>query len=207
MADLRETRLSLHVVAELLLAGPQYAAHGDIRLRATAGGFGTVTGDDFRVVGSRLACGPTTYALDGRTVADVAAEAGIVPRALDDVYSGGCGLGADHALQVDADHAAEIAEAFSRGHEALTSFVGDREDVELVLWPEHFDLGISVDEVNYGVSPGDSFLEVPYAYVGPWTPSEFTGSFWNAPFGSARPVSEIDDLVAYFAQGATLTAR
>jgi hypothetical protein len=207
MADLRETRLSLHVAAELLLAGPQYGAHGDIRLRATAGGFGTVVGEDVRVEGTRLVRGTTSYSLDGRTVDDVAAEAGIAHRNLDDVYSGGCGLGPDHLLQVNPDCAAEIAEAFRRGNDALVEHAAGREGVDLVLWPEHFDIGITVDEVNYGVSPGDAFLEVPYAYVGPWTPSEFTGSFWNAPFGSARPLSELDDLVAYFAQGAALTAR
>ena len=37
-----------------------------------------------------------------------------------------------------------------------------------VLWPEHFDLAIDVDEVNYGVSPGDGYHGAPYAYVGPW---------------------------------------
>jgi hypothetical protein len=55
-----------------------------------------------------------------------------------------------------------------------------------VLWPEHFDLGLTLDEVNYGISPGDGFLGEPYAYAGPWKPRQ--GAFWNAPFGAARPV-------------------
>jgi hypothetical protein len=50
-----------------------------------------------------------------------------------------------------------------------------------VLWPEHFDIGISVDEVNYGVSPGDVHIPEPYAYVGPWHPR--VGTFWNTGFG------------------------
>ena len=45
--------------------------------------------------------------------------------------------------------------------------------------------GIGVDEVNYGMSPGDGFHAAPYAYVGPWTPRE--GAFWNVPFGALRP--------------------
>ena len=79
-------------------------------------------------------------------------------------------------------------------------------DVERVLWPEHFDLGLSLDEVNYGVSAGDTFLEVPYAYVGPWTPGAVSGAFWNAPFGAARPLTDLPDLAAFFAEGRALTA-
>jgi hypothetical protein len=71
-----------------------------------------------------------------------------------------------------------------------------------VLWPEHFDLGVTVAEVNYGVSPGDSFLEVPYAYVGPWSLDDVQGDFWNAPFGAARPVAGLADLGGFFAEGA-----
>ena len=36
------TRRSLHAVAESVLAGPQYRAHGTIRLTVTPGGFGQV---------------------------------------------------------------------------------------------------------------------------------------------------------------------
>jgi hypothetical protein len=61
--------------------------------------------------------------------------------------------------------------------------------------------------VNYGVSPGDAQLAVPYAYVGPWAPADFAGSFWNTSFGAAHPLSEIDDLGAFFAEGRTRTHR
>jgi hypothetical protein len=76
-----------------------------------------------------------------------------------------------------------------------------------VLWPEHFDIGISVDEVNYGVSPGDVHMDEPYAYVGPWSPRE--GSFWNTPFGAARPLTELPDadaLAGFLRDGATRAA-
>src|SRR5262245_10194304 len=102
MDALRATRLSLHCVAELLIAGPQYAAHGTIKLRVTSGGFGSWTGPEVRVQGAMLRVGSASYALNGRTVADVAAEAGIVPRALSDVFHDGVGLTADHVLSVDA---------------------------------------------------------------------------------------------------------
>jgi hypothetical protein len=39
---LTATRLSLHAVAEQLLAGPQHRAKGTIRLRVTPGGFACI---------------------------------------------------------------------------------------------------------------------------------------------------------------------
>jgi len=122
---------------------------------------------------------------------------------LDDVYSDGAGLDENHVLTVDARAASEIVDAFNRGDAALAVFAPAE---TRVLWPEHFDLGITRDEANYGVSPGDGFLEVPYAYVGPWSREGLNDPFWNAPFGAARPVAEIDDLVAYFAEGEALAA-
>jgi hypothetical protein len=69
-----------------------------------------------------------------------------------------------------------------------------------VLWPEHFDVAITLDEVNYGASPGDGYLGEPYAYVGPFEPRE--GEFWNAPFGAARPLRELDgEITAFFRAG------
>ena len=75
-----------------------------------------------------------------------------------------------------------------------------------VLWPEHFDVAVSVAEVNYGVSAGDGYHPTPYAYVGPWKPR--TGSFWNAPFGAAYPLHPdhncadlVTDIVEFFEQG------
>ena len=99
-------------------------------------------------------------------MAEVAADAGLTARSLDDVYSGGSGLTEDYTLTVDGACAAELTEAFRVGDEALAEFAPD---AQRVLWPEHFDLGITLDRVNYGVSPGDADIGVPYAYVGPWT--------------------------------------
>ena len=140
-----------------------------------------------------------TVPLDGRTVADAAAAVGLTPCSLDDVYRDTSGIGPDDVLGVSESAADEIAAAFERGLAGLSSF---RPDVPAVLWPEHFDLGITVDEVNYGVSPGDDHFDVPYAYVGPW--SVPTGPFWNVPFGAARPLAELPDLAAWFAEGAAL---
>lgn len=202
MTEPAATRISLHAVAELLLAGPQYQASGTIRLRTVPGGFGCVAAPHTRVEGTHLVTPRASVPLDGLAVAEVAAAAGLVPRPLLEVYAGGSGLAADHRLTVSEAGAQEAAEAFGRGEEALASFAPDR---QRVLWPEHFDLALTLDEVNYGVSPGDAHLPVPYAYVGPWEPAAFRGAFWNAPFGAARPLADIPDLRAFYAEGRALT--
>ena len=204
MSDLETTRLSLHAVAEMVLSGPQYDACGTIKLRVSPGGFATIATPDVRVEGTTVVAVGRSVPLDGRTVADLAAEAGLSPRPLGDVYSDGCGLSPDHPLAVDAACAAEIAEGFRRGDEALAEL---EPDAERVLWPEHFDIGITVGEVNYGVSPGDSAIPEPYAYVGPWSPADLTGPFWNVSFGAARPLRDVEDLAGFFAEGRALTSR
>lgn len=199
MSDLISTRRSLHGVAELLLAGPQHAASGTIRLTSTPGGFATIAAPEVRIEGGAIVHGDRSVELNGRTVAEVAAAVDLTVCSLTDLYADGSGVQAGDRLTVDPAAAAEIAAAFQRGQAALHAF---RPDIAAVLWPEHFDLGISVDEVNYGVSPGDDHITVPYAYVGPWSPR--SGPFWNMPFGAAHPLSELPDLAAWFAEGAEL---
>ena len=203
MTELETTRLSLHAVAELVLAGPQYEKSGTIKLQPTPGGFGTIRAPRACVEGTALVVEDRTVPLDGRTVAELATDAGLDTRPLDHLYSGGCGLTAEHRLSVAAACAAEIAEGFRRGDEALAEL---EPDAERVLWPEHFDVGISVGEVNYGVSPGDSTIPEPYAYVGPWSPADFAGRFWNVSFGAARPLRDVADLYGFFAEGRALTS-
>ena len=193
------TRLALHGVAELVLAGPQYAATRNIRLRVTAGGFGTVTTPDLRVERLELVT-PTTRLPLGGTFAGLARAAGVDARPLRDVYAGGPDLDVDDRITVDPDAVQVVLDAFAQGHGALSAFAPE---LEPVLWPEHFDLAITVAEVNYGVSPGDDETPEPYAYVGPWTPRR--GSFWNAPFGASRPLGELEGVgavVDFFDEGA-----
>lgn len=195
---LTETRLSLHGVAESVIAGPQHRAHGTIRLRVTPGGFGGVK-VPLRVAGTELVW-------DGRapltgTLGELAAAAGVDLGAPAGIYHDSPNLGADHVLAVDPAAAALLADAFARGDAGLRAFAPSETPV---LWPEHFDLAISVDVVNYGISPGDAAHPRPYAYVGPWTPPA-QGGFWNAPFGSLRQLDDLPDaaaVAAYFAQGA-----
>ena len=191
------TRRSLHAVGELVLAGPQHAATGEISLRSVPGGFATTHTPDLRVVGTEVVGEAATVAINGHTPATLAAALGVVATGMADLYPDGSGFALDDPLDVDEEAAAEVAAAFATGDAALRALAPDETPI---LWPEHFDIGISVDEVNYGVSGGDSYVAVPYAYVGPWSPPP-QDDYWNAPFGRALPVSEIDDLLDFFTQG------
>jgi hypothetical protein len=210
---LAATRRSWHAVAELVLAGPQDRASHSIKLRVVPGGFATTKDPALRVERGFLVLGDDRLPLDGTTAAALGAATGAPAGAPADRYKDGSGVAPDEVLTIDDVAVAMLAGAFGLGDAALRAFQrrlrSERGEHSApaatpVLWPEHFDVGITVDEVNYGVSPGDDFLGVPYAYVGPWQPR--TGPFWNAPFGSARPVADfstVDALVAYFREGAS----
>jgi hypothetical protein len=195
---LSSTRRALHAVAELLIAGPQYAATGDIRLAARPGGFGGVTDRSAAVSGTDLVTPTGRFPLRG-TLIELADMAGITPRPLRDIYQGGPEFTVDEPLSVDPSDADVLLRAFTDGDAALRMLAPAQEPV---LWPEHFDIGISLGEINFGVSPGDTSIDLPYAYVGPWNvPS---GPFWNQPFGAARPMSEFatpEDIVRFFDEG------
>ena len=183
------TRRALHAVAEQVLAGPQYRAEGTIRLRITPGGFGQVKGP-LRVDGAELVGPGGRVPLRGG-IAELAAAVGVEPGVPEGLYSDHAELGPADSIEVDPAAAAELADGLARGDRALRALAPDAQPV---LWPEHFDLGIQLDEVNYGISAGDAGHPRPYAYVGPWTPR--TGPFWNAPFGALRAADELPDVEA-----------
>lgn len=193
------TRRALHGIAELLLAGPQHRAEGTIRLRITPGGFGTVAGRELRVEGEHLVAGDTRVPLAGRSYAELAAELGVEVGAPSGLYGDGSGVEPGDPIILNPATARTIAEAFALGDAALRQLAPDAVPV---LWPEHFDVGITLSEVNYGVSPGDGYLAEPYAYVGPHQPRR--GAFWNAPFGATRPIAALADVpgaLGFFREG------
>ena len=197
---LDNTRRALHGVAELVLAGPQHAETGEISLRAVPGGFGTTHTPDVKVVGTDVVSPDATVGINGQTPASLAAALGIEARTLSALYTDGPGVALDELLEVDAEAAAAVADAFAVGDAALRALAPDETPI---LWPEHFDIGITVGEVNYGVSAGDGYLAVPYAYVGPWSAPP-QDDFWNAPFGRALPIDQIGDadaVLAFFTAG------
>lgn len=201
--DLTQTRTALHGVAELLLAGPQYAESGTIRLRVVPGGIATVAAPELRLEGAELVSASGRHPLSGR-YADVATAAGVTPRELGDVYQDRAEVGPGDRIELDPAALTTLLDALAVGDAALRAFAPDETPV---LWPEHLDVAISQGEVNYGVSPGDGAVPEPYAYVGPWTPRE--GDFWNQPFGAARPLSDLggaDAVADFFREGARLAA-
>jgi hypothetical protein len=198
------TRRTWHAVAELVLAGPQYRRSQTIRLRIVPGGFATVADPALRVIGEDLVYATGSVPIAGHTGRDLATAAGVDVGAPEGLYHDGTGVDPDEVLSLDPAGAKLLADALAAGDAALRAFAPE---LTPVLWPEHFDLGISVDadRVNYGISPGDASSDEPYAYVGPWEPSQ--GGFWNQPFGAARPLSQLSDvdaLVGFFAEGQRL---
>ena len=200
--ELAATRRSLHGVAELVLAGPQYRATGRLRLGVVAGGFATTTlSPRLLVDGSRVAgADGVTAAIGGRSPRAIAAELGVAAGRPEGLYEGGSEVDPDETLAVDPGEAGVIMGALALGHDALTAFAADEAPV---LWPEHFDVAIRVHDVNFGVSPGDGFIAEPYAYIGVAAPHD-GDRFWNAPFGAAVPLREFPGapgVTAFFTAG------
>ena len=214
------TITSLHVLAEHVLGAGLYAATGHIGLQVAPGGFGTPSSADGDLGGRwvvadgglavRRPDGTTERQAEITTVAAAAAFFGVTPGMPASVYTPATPLDLDAVLDVDRAVAAQVGAWFSLGDAALERLAANHPDEDAgrrTLWPEHFDLGLSMAEVNYGVSPGDELHAEPYLYVGPWTPRE--GSFWNEPFGAGVPASQIatvDDALAFFEAGRSQAA-
>jgi len=203
---LRAARQALHVAGEWLLAGPQFERAGTIRLKVVSGGIATKDGLVIMTpseVISRLGAHEVRAPFRA-SVRMIGAELGIAPSVPPDLYPDHAELGPDDPIGFQEADAAELMRWLELGESALRLATPDEDPV---LWPEHFDVAIAEAEVNFGVSLGDSFHELPYAYVGPWVPR--SGTFWNAPFGAVRAATEIADaeaLGAFFSEGARLAA-
>jgi len=215
-----ETRRALHAVAEHVLAAALHDATGRIGLRATPGGFGTpsfpVDGTErqVRVDGTDIVVshGASERRAPLRTLRQAAAIVGIEPGAPESVYKPKTPLEPDAPLAIDPSAAAAIHDWFELSAEALERFSRAHEPLRPTtaqLWPEHFDLAITMGEVNYGGSPGDDQHESRYAYVGPWRLDGLGDEFWNEPFGASRNHIDLgsgDDLLAFFETGYDLTS-
>lgn len=219
------TRDALHAVVEHVVAPVRHAHDGHIGLRVLPGGaIGTPafpTPDGPTVIRLVLTAGepgsvdgaPVEIVVDvsGRerraavtTVAAAADLLGFEPGAPTAVYTPTTALVPDRALVLDPAAAGYLFDFFGAADAALRALAGqivDEDPTEIQLWPEHFDLGFSASEVNYGASPGDENHRVPYLYVGPWSPP--AGAFWNEAFGASRPVTEMGgaEFVAFLREG------
>jgi hypothetical protein len=193
---LEDTRHSLHAVAELVLAGPQHRRTGEIALIVEKAGFRTSTEPRLAVDGTDLVAGELRIPISGSTPAQLAAAAGVDAGAPENLYKDGSGAEPGEILHLDPAETRQLQDAWAAGEEALRRLGAGQP----ILWPEHFDVGVLADGVDYGVSPGDGYLGEPYAYVNPGPhPAD---EFWNAPFGAARPVRELggaEGVLAFFA--------
>lgn len=190
------TRHQLQGIAESFVAGPQYRATGTIRLAVRQDGFSATT-LAIAVHGTTLTWPGGSTALAG-PVSAVAQASGLDIGPPAGVYESVAALSPDTILHLDADAADAIYRSLYAGGFAINAVLPEGHPV---LWPEHFDVAATADEVNYGVSAGDEFHELPYAYVGPWdfATSPRTGPLWNAPFGAVHSLdvtADIDTLAA-----------
>ena len=191
------TRGALHQVAEHVLAAGQYAATGSIRLRAVPGGFGTTRplpgGRMLEVVGVHLVVRDGTHAQEYplTTLREVAERAEVALGLPASVYPPATALTPDAPLAVDEDDARLLADWYALADAALR---GLEAGAEPVIWPEHFDIGITLAAVNYGASPGDAELPEPYLYVGPHAGRPSGDEFWNASFGAARGIAHVQSV-------------
>ena len=208
---------ALHALAEHVLGAGLYAATGKIGLRAASGGFATPDHADDALGGRWVVAGAELHraSADGTsrsapitTLRAAGAFYGIECGMPPTVYTPATPLDLDSPLLVDATTAASIGAWLALGQDALSRLGAAHPDdgpSPIQLWPEHFDLGSTLGEINFGFSPGDEGIPQPYAYIGPWTPKE--GPFWNQPFGAARTAAElatVDEVLSFFEEGRSL---
>jgi hypothetical protein len=145
------------------------------------------------------------------TLGELADRRGVRFGLPDPPYRPASGCDAASVAVVDPQALEVLLRAWRDGDAALRGFLAghgpvadDQRDLEPVVWPEHLDVAVTVDAVNYGVSPGDAYLGRPYAYVGPHEPRD--GPFWTAPFGAVEPLDRLPDPAAiqrFFERGRT----
>ena len=196
------TRRQLHGIAESFIAGPQYRATGTIRLAVRLDGFSATT--------LAIAVHGTTLVWPGGSAELAGPVSGLVQASGLDVgppfgvYDSVAALDLDAVLNLDADAADAIYRSLYAGGFAINAVL---QEGHPVLWPEHLDVAAAAGEVNYGVSAGDDFHALPYAYVGPWdfAAAPRTGPLWNAPFGAVYSLdltadvdALADDVTAFF---------
>jgi hypothetical protein len=216
------TRDALHALACYVISPARKARTGRIGLRPTGEGFATPRFDDgSRIVvrGDQLAVEPG----DAIVITTLRAAAPFLHVELNPDPGVGSDLPPfepDTPLDVDTTASLALGQVYGLGQSVLDRFrgrltQGSATISEAQLWPEHFDLAVVVElaggrGVNVGFSPGDSFLDEPYTYVGPHDMTGLEGDYWNAGFGAYLPYSAMDDdtradsALAFIEKGFTL---
>ena len=194
-ARLAATRAGCHRVAEQMPAAALYRATGHTGLVRSPGGFRAPSfGTDARF----LAVDGTELVVSGAagtkrtpviTVPAAALFAGVTPGAPVGVSGPAAPPGLDAPL-IAPGAARLLAEWYGLGAQVLSRFAaeipGDK-PAGPVLWPAHFDAGLTAAAISHGASPGDDRIADPYLYAGPDHGLPPGGpAFWNAPFGAVR---------------------
>jgi hypothetical protein len=203
-AALVATRRRLHGIGETLLAGPQRRAGGRFTLRVTPGGFATTGAPALRLDGTEIVVHEDRRVAVAGTFADMAEALGVDFGAPPDPYPDGSEAKPDDDVRLDPASARLIQQWFLVADAALR--VMDPRQTP-ILWPEHFDVAILLDDTSFGASPGDAFHATPYAYVS--TGEHPDSDFWNAPFGAIRTHQQmhgVDDLLTFWRAAQTLLA-
>jgi|SRR5471032_719578 hypothetical protein len=201
-AEFAATRRRLHGIGECLMAGPQRRAGGRFTLRVTPGGFATTGSPALRLDGADLIVGESTRVAIAGTFADLADALGVDFGPPPDAYPDGSEASATDDVSLDAASARLIQDWYLLADAALRVMAPRQTPI---LWPEHFDVAILLDDTSYGASPGDAFHAAPYAYVSGG--DHVDSDFWNAPFGAIRAHEEmhtIEDLVTFWREAQTL---
>ena len=207
-----QTRRSLHRVAEHVLSAALKTATGQIALEPGRGGVRTPVLPDGRVVAIEgvditVTTGDVVHRRPLTTVADAAALAGISPGFPWMKHPPATPLEPDAALVLDPLAVDVLADWFALGAAALSRLAAEIQQDQpggAYVYPEHFDLGLVADAINYGASPGDDAIELPYVYVGPHEGPPARDDFWNAPFGAYLTIREVgtaDDALEFFRTG------
>ena len=215
------TRRAVHGLAEHVLAAEQRRTNRSIKLAVTPTGLRTAKlpeGSGFALRGATLYRESDGLAVPlAGPIGAVAAAAGIEFGLPEPSYTPASQVGPGDPADVDPAALELLVEAWRYGDEALRRLAaghGDAGDAPApalvpIVWPEHLDVSITLDEVNYGVSPGDAQNPRPYAYVGPHRPH--SGPFWNAPFGARALVVEelasADAVLQFFERGRAETSQ
>jgi len=201
-AALAATRRRLHGIGECLLAGPQRRAGGRFTLRVTPGGFATTGEPALRLDGTDIVVDENRRVPIAGTFSGLADALGVDFGPPPDTYPDGSEASPGDDTTLDVASARLIQDWYLKTDAALR-VVAPRQTP--ILWPEHFDVAILLDDTSYGASPGDGFHAEPYAYV---SNSDHDGSdFWNAPFGAVRghdQMRSVDDLVTFWRQAQSL---
>jgi hypothetical protein len=188
MTSFVDTRIALHQLARFVLGEELKGTTDLVTLRIAPGGFGQPERlvdrlqRRLRVDGTSLVLqhGEHETWTDITTVAAACRLGGIAVRA--DVPA------PDAPLPVDAVHAATLAGFYAFVESVLVELRRRHRDDDPTipqLFPHHFDLAVTIAEVNVGGSPGDDDHDEPYLYVSPWALQPSTR--WNEPWGASIP--------------------